>query len=67
MHGQDQTREEHVVCNTLQEGRKLLYRCHGPTCATQNQGRRYLDLVSVVFPSEDGHGHARDVLRTMLD
>ena len=61
MHGHDQTREERVACNTLQEGGKLLYRCDGPTCATQNQGRWYLDLVSVVFPSEDGHGYTRDV------
>ena len=30
------------------------------TCDKKNQGRRHLDLVSVVFSSEDGCGYARD-------
>ena len=40
---------------------ELLYWCQSLTCGNKDQARRYVDLVPVVFPSEDGFGHTRDV------
>ena len=56
--GQDQTLEVRVTLTFFQEDGKVLYTCQGLTCK-KNQGRRYLDLVRVVFPSDDGREYKR--------
>ena len=39
----------------------LLHRWQSLTRDRKDQARRYVDLVSVVFPSEDRFGNTRDV------
>ena len=43
-----------VACDASQEDRKLLLRCQSLTCGSKYQARRYVDLLPVVSPSEDG-------------
>ena len=40
---------------------KLLHRCQSLPCDRSDQGPCYVDIVRVVFPSEDGFGCTRDV------
>ena len=47
----DQTLKERCYFGVLQEDGQLAYRCQELTCATKNQGRRYLNLVPVLFYS----------------
>ena len=59
--GHVQTLGEGVACDGPHEDGRLLYRCQGLTRDRQDQGHRHVDLVPVVFPSEDGFGYTRDV------
>ena len=59
--GVEVTLPERVASNSPQKDGNLLCSCRGLTRATQNQGLRYLDLVPVVFHSEDGGGYVGDV------
>ena len=52
MQGHDQNLGECVACETLQEDGRLVCRCQGLTCDRRDQGRRHVDLVPVVFPSD---------------
>ena len=39
---------------------KLLYVCQSPTCDSEDQARRHVDQVPLVFPTHDGFGRTRD-------
>ena len=53
--------EEGVLCDAAPEDGKLLYRCQSLTCDGKDQSPRDVDLMPLVFPSEDGSGCTRDV------
>ena len=58
--GHDQTLGEGVACDTLEDGR-LLYRCQSMTCDRKDHVRRYVNLMPVVYPSQDRFGYTRAV------
>ena len=50
-----------VAFDVSQEPEELFYRCQGPNCSKQNEGRRYLDSASTVFYAEDGKRTHKDI------
>ena len=54
----DRTPGRVVACDASQEDRKKLNRS---TCGSKDHERRFVDLVPVVFPLEDGSGYTSDV------
>ena len=50
-----------TVPHASQESGRLLHSCQSLACGCKDRARRYVDLVPVVLPSEDGFGCTRDV------
>ena len=50
-----------VAFDVSQEPEELFYRCQGPHCSKQNEGRRYWDSASTVFYAEDGKRTHKDI------
>ena len=63
----DRTPGEGVARDAFQEDGKLLHKCQSLTCGSEDQARRYVDLVPVVFTSKNGVWIHKGWKRGMLD